>query len=236
MTDTVRNLDATELGKFEKLASEWWDPAGSLRTLHDINPARLEYIAQTTPLSGKTVLDVGCGGGLLAEAMALKGARVTGIDASESLISAATLHARQGEVNINYLCTTAEEFSGQHAAAFDVITCMELLEHVPDVPSLLSACAGMLKPGGHLFLSTINRTVKAYLSAVIGAEYLLGLLPRGTHQYEKFITPAELANSLRKSGLTLLDIAGMHYLPWLKRVMISNSPSVNYLGYARLKS
>ena len=232
MHDITRNTDAEEVDKFEQLSEDWWDPNGSLRTLHVINPVRLQYIDDARSLQDCRVLDVGCGGGLLSEAMARRGARVTGIDASDGAIRTATAHAAEQALEINYQAVTAEEFAETGKEQFDIITCMELLEHVPDPHSLLSACTRMLKPGGDLFLATLNRNIRAYLGAVIAAEYLLRLLPRGTHDYGKFLKPSELAHSLRMLGLEVVDISGMHYVPGADRCFINDDPSINYLLHA----
>lgn len=234
MSQHTENTDSRELEKFTSLAEEWWEPDGNLRTLHHINPARLQYIDQRVILKGKNVLDLGCGGGVLSEAMARAGATVTGIDANPSAISAAKNHSRDHGLGISYYTRTAEEFALDHSRAFDAITCMELLEHVPDVPSLIASCTHMLRPGGHLLLSTINRSALSYASAILAAEYLLGLLPRGTHDYSRFIRPSELAEWLRSAGFELKDIAGMSYIPGLGAGIINRRPAVNYLAHAVL--
>lgn len=230
----MNNIDSHELDKFEDLANEWWDSHGKLRTLHHINPTRLRYIESATPLKGKKVLDLGCGGGLLTEAMADRGAELTGLDASIMAIDVAKQHQQHSGYDINYVCDTAENFARENRNQFDIITCMELLEHIPDAPSLIAACNKLLQPGGHLILSTINRNLKAYLLSIVGAEYILGLLPKGTHQYEKFIKPSELSTWLRKGGFTVIDLAGMRYLPGVEHCTITNTPSVNYLVHAKL--
>lgn len=233
------NLNTAEIDKFETLSLEWWDPKGKLRTLHTINPVRLRYIEQSVALNGKSVLDIGCGGGLLSEAMAEKGAEVTGLDASKVTIEIAKEHQRSTAEGgnpepVDYLTGTAEEYAQQCVSQYDVITCMELLEHVPDPSSLISCCATMLKPGGHIFLATINRNLKSYASAVLGAEYLLGLLPKGTHDYSGFIRPAELCAWLRDSGFSVVDISGMTYVPGIDLCTLTNQPDVNYLLHAEL--
>jgi len=191
------NADPQELQKFSDLAHNWWDPTSEFRPLHEINPLRLEWINSRAPLNGKTVLDVGCGGGILAESMAAKGAKVTGIDLSEKALKVADLHSLESGIAVEYQLTSAEQLAQDKPHHFDVVTCMEMLEHVPDPGAIVQACAQLVKPGGKVFFSTINRNPKAYLFAVIGAEYLLRMLPRGTHDYEKFITPAELASFIR---------------------------------------
>ncbi len=238
------NLDAAEIGKFDALSGEWWDARGKLKTLHALNPARLAYIKQRIELAGKSVLDVGCGGGLLSEAMAAERARVTGLDASRTAIEVAKAHQRntadnpdkQNSPPVAYHHGTAEKFAAEHRARFEVITCMELLEHVPDPAALIACCAGMLRPQGHLFLSTLNRNLKSYMTAILAAEYLLRLLPKGTHDYKNFIRPAELCAWLRQAGFEVVDISGMAYIPGLEQCTLISDPAVNYLLYARLKN
>ena len=227
------NIDTGEQSKFDALASDWWKPDGNLRTLHDINPLRMEYINRRTSLAGKAVLDVGCGGGLLCEALAAKGADVTGIDISSISISIARSHSQVGNYKINYEHISPETLARSSHQKFDVITCMEMLEHVPDPESIISACATMVKPGGDLFFSTINRTPSAYLMAILAAEYLLKLLPRGTHEYARFIHPSELAAWCQIHGLTVEDITGMSYIPLLRKAIFKKTPDVNYLMHAR---
>jgi len=236
MLNNEQNIDTQELKNFEALAKEWWDPQGKLKTLHHINPVRLRYVDQAVGLDGKSVLDLGCGGGLLTEAMVDKGARVTGLDASNSIIETAKLHQCQSVKEINYIVSTAEQYAQDNQETFDVITCMELVEHVPDAQLLISSCEKILKPGGHLILSTINRTLKSYVSAIIAAEYLLNLVPRGTHDYKKFIKPSEMYSWLRQSGFTVLDVAGLRYIPGINYCSITNNPSVNYFIHAKLKN
>ena len=228
------NLDPDELSRFDRHAADWWDPAGAYRTLHAINPVRLRYVEGAINLDGRTVLDVGCGGGLLCEAMAGRGARVTGIDASREAIAAAERHRDSGALNIDYRVMTIEEFASAGSAGFDAITCMELLEHVPEPAAVIAAVARVLRPGGHFIASTINRTARAWLGAIIGAEHLLRLLPKGTHQYARFIRPSELAGWVRTAGLEVVDISGMQYLPWADRAALTADPAVNYLLHARL--
>lgn len=228
------NIDAREQTKFDAIAGEWWDPNGPLRTLHHINPVRLQYIKQAIDLKHKRVLDLGCGGGLLSEALARQQAQVTGLDVSSQAIAVAAEHGRQAGLVIDYITSSAEEYAAQCQRQFDVITCMELLEHVPDIKSLLQSCAQMLNPDGHLFLATINRSAKSYLAAIIAAEYLLKLLPRGTHDYARFIKPSELNQCLIESGFILADITGVTYLPGLNKCTLIGDPSINYIAHARL--
>lgn len=226
------NVDPVEIARFEALAHRWWDPEGELKTLHDINPTRLAYIEGRVPLAGKRVLDVGCGGGILAEAMDSRGARVTGLDASEAAIQVATLHQLQSRSAVSYLQGTPEGLAETRAGGHDVVTCMELLEHVPDPEAIVGACARMSASGGRLFFSTINRTPLAYALAVLGAEYLLQLLPKGTHQYARFIRPAELARWVRNAGLRVREVRGMWYNPLTRRATLTDQVQVNYLLYA----
>lgn len=233
MKNTTENIDFAEKSKFNLLASEWWDPNGKLRTLHDINPIRLGYIEEHLDLTDKKILDVGCGGGLLTEALSSNGGLVTGIDISEELVKVADDHAQQVNLNISYHCKTVEDFASEHENSFDVITCMELLEHVPDPASIINACMHLIKPGGLLFLSTINRNLKAYLQTKIAAEYLLKLLPIGTHEYSKYIRPSELASWCRTSGFAVIDISGISYLPFVRQCHLKDSPDVNYIVCAQ---
>jgi 2-polyprenyl-6-hydroxyphenyl methylase/3-demethylubiquinone-9 3-methyltransferase len=227
------NADPTELQKFSALAHRWWDPNSEFKPLHDINPLRLDYIDRTAGLAGKTVLDVGCGGGILAEAMAERGAKVTGIDLSEKALKVAKLHLLESGRRVDYELTSAEDLAKSSPHAFDVVTCLELLEHVPEPASTIRACAGLVKPDGHVFFSTINRNPKAYLFAVIGAEYLLQLLPRGTHDYGKFITPAELSRMCRNAALAVEHLTGMTYNPISKIYSLGADVSVNYMVACR---
>ncbi|WP_019141745.1 bifunctional 2-polyprenyl-6-hydroxyphenol methylase/3-demethylubiquinol 3-O-methyltransferase UbiG [Noviherbaspirillum massiliense] len=224
------NADPLELQKFSDLAHRWWDPTSEFRPLHEINPLRLEWINSRAPLEGKTVADIGCGGGILAESMAKKGAEVTGIDLSEKALKVADLHSLESGVQVRYELISAEELAAREPARYDVVTCMEMLEHVPDPAAVVKACATLVKPGGHVFFSTINRNPKSYLFAVIGAEYLLRLLPKGTHDYAKFITPAELAQFIRNAGLTLDALKGMGYNPLTKMYSLNRDTDVNYLA------
>jgi 2-polyprenyl-6-hydroxyphenyl methylase/3-demethylubiquinone-9 3-methyltransferase len=223
------NVDPAELAKFGELAHRWWDPQSDFKPLHDINPLRLDYINRMAALNGKTVLDVGCGGGILAESMAQAGGSVTGIDLSEPALKVAQLHLLESGNTVDYISVSAEDFALQRPAAFDVVTCMELLEHVPDPESTVRACAALAKPGGHVFFSTINRNPKAYLFAVIGAEYILRMLPRGTHRYEKFIKPSELASYCRRAALDVREIVGMTYNPLTGMYALGSDTDVNYL-------
>ena len=223
------NVDAAEIHKFSELAHRWWDPSSEFKPLHEINPLRLEWINNIVPLNGKKVIDIGCGGGILAESMAKKKADVTGIDLSEKALKVADLHSLESGIKVRYEKIPAEEMAEREAGHYDVVTCMEMLEHVPDPASIVRACAKLVKPGGHVFFSTINRNAKAYLFAVIGAEYLLQMLPKGTHDYEKFITPAELSQDIRNAGLQLNSMKGMGYNPLSKIYSLNQDTSVNYL-------
>ena len=228
------NVDPLEIDKFQSIASRWWDPESEFKPLHQINPLRLSYIEQQAAgLDGKRILDVGCGGGILAEALALKGARVTGIDMAELSLKVARLHLHESGLDIDYQLSTVEAFAERHQAQFDIVTCLELLEHVPDPASIITSATRLLKPGGILFLSTINRNPKSFALAILGAEYVLGLLPRGTHEYRKFIKPSEIAARLRKLGLHTSDITGMSYNPVTRRYALGRDIDVNYLLTAR---
>ncbi|HEY5897116.1 MAG TPA: bifunctional 2-polyprenyl-6-hydroxyphenol methylase/3-demethylubiquinol 3-O-methyltransferase UbiG [Burkholderiales bacterium] len=224
------NADPAELDKFSQLAHRWWDPNGEFRPLHEINPLRLDWIDERAQLAGKDVLDVGCGGGILAEAMAARGARVTGIDLSEKSLRVAELHLLGSKADVRYEHASAEQFADRHAGAFDVVTCMELLEHVPQPATTVAACARLVRPGGVVFFSTINRNPKAYLFAVIGAEYVLRLLPQGTHDYERFIKPSELARFARDAKLRVTELIGMTYNPFNRRYRLEADCDVNYLA------
>ena len=229
MTSTDRNVEAAEIDKFSALAHRWWDEHGEFRPLHQLNPHRLQWITQHVPLRDKAVLDVGCGGGILSEAMAATGARVTGIDLAEASLQVARLHALETQHTIDYRLISAERLAAEAPAQFDVVTCMEMLEHVPDPASILRACSTLVRPGGWVFISTINRNAKAYIFAILGAEYLMRLLPRGTHDYAKFLQPAEVSAMGRACGLDTTDIAGLHYQPLTQQFRITPSPDVNYL-------
>jgi 2-polyprenyl-6-hydroxyphenyl methylase/3-demethylubiquinone-9 3-methyltransferase len=228
------NADPQELAKFSELAHRWWDPDSEFRPLHQINPLRLDWIDSLAPLAGKDVLDVGCGGGILAEAMAQRGARVLGIDMAAKPLKVAMLHAMEsGCANVDYRETSAEALAAESPGKYDVVTCMEMLEHVPDPSSVVAACARLAKPGGWVFFSTINRNPKAFLFAIVGAEYVLNLLPRGTHEYAKLIRPSELARWCRDAGLQVLHTRGMEYNPLTRRYRLSGDTSVNYLFACR---
>jgi 2-polyprenyl-6-hydroxyphenyl methylase/3-demethylubiquinone-9 3-methyltransferase len=227
------NADPLEIQKFSDVAHHWWDINSEFRPLHEINPLRLEWINSRAPLNGKKVIDVGCGGGILAESMAKKGAHVTGIDLSQKALNVADLHSLESGLTIRYQHIAAETMAEQEAGEYDVVTCMEMLEHVPDPGSIVAACARLAKPGGYVFFSTLNRNPKSYLYAVLGAEYVLQMLPKGTHDYAKFITPAELASSIRQAGLELQTLRGMSYNPLTKMYSLNADTSVNYLAACR---
>lgn len=226
------NHDQQELDKFQELASQWWDPQGPLKSLHDINPLRLGWVQEQAELTNKRVLDVGCGGGILTESMALTGAKATGLDLAKPLIDTAKLHALEHQVDVDYHCIDVSDFVKKHPGEFDVVTCMELLEHVPDPAALIKHCASLLKSGGKIFFSTINRNPKAYLSAIVAGEYLLRLLPKGTHDYKQFIKPSELESWCRDAGLKINKLHGMSYRPLQKRYYLCDNVSVNYLAAA----
>lgn len=223
------NIDLDEVEKFSSQANDWWNSDGAFKTLHDINPGRLNFVAKHVFLKDSHILDIGCGGGIFAEAMAKQGGIVTGLDASNENIVMASQHASESKLDITYITDTAETHSKNHTNQYDVITCMELLEHVPDPVSIIRACSTMIKPGGHVMFSTINRNLKAYMLAIVTGEYVLNLLPKGTHQYSKFIRPSELISWCKEYGLELNDLKGMNYNPLLKRCSLEKSPDVNYL-------
>lgn len=223
------NVDRSETAKFDRLASRWWDPDGESRPLHDLNPVRLAYVTARTSLRGARVLDVGCGGGLLSEALASAGAEVTAIDLAPDVLDVARLHRYESGVSVDYREISAEALALEQPGHFDVITCMEMLEHVPDPGSVIDACARLLRPGGRWFASTLNRTPQAFALGIVGAEYLLRLLPRGTHHYRQFIRPSEMAAALRASGLQLEDLRGLDYNPLTRRAKLVSSVAVNYL-------
>jgi 2-polyprenyl-6-hydroxyphenyl methylase/3-demethylubiquinone-9 3-methyltransferase len=227
------NFSQAELDKFNELAHRWWDPEGPQKALHAMNPARLGYVASRHPLSGAPVLDVGCGGGLLSEALAGEGARVTAIDLAPELVKVARLHKLESGVEVDYRLQSVESLAAELPGAFDAITCMEMLEHVPDPGAIIDACATLLRPGGRLFLSTLNRTPAAFALAIVGAEYIARLLPKGTHAYRDFIRPSELAGWLRESGFELEDVSGLMYEPWRNGARLTSRTDVNYLVAAR---
>lgn len=226
------NVEAAEVNKFAELAHQWWDAQGVFQPLHQLNPLRLNYIDSRAQLAGKQVLDVGCGGGILSESMAQRGAQVTGIDLAEKSLQVAQLHALEAGVQLEYRCVSVEALAQEKPQAFDVVTCMEMLEHVPDPASVVRACAALVKPGGHVFFSTLNRNAKAYLMAVVGAEYVLNLLPKGTHDYSKFIKPSELAAWMRQSELELQHQTGVTYHLLNKQYALTVDTSVNYMLHA----
>lgn len=228
----MANVEAAEVNKFAELAHQWWDTQGVFKPLHQLNPLRLDYIDSRASLNGKRVLDVGCGGGILSESMARLGAQVSGIDLAEKSLEVAQLHALEASMAVDYRCVAVETLAEEKPHSFDVVTCMEMLEHVPDPSSIVRACAALVKPGGHLFFSTLNRNAKAYLMAVVGAEYVLNLLPKGTHDYSKFIKPSELAAWLRQSGLELQHQTGVTYNPLNKQYSLTADTSVNYMLHA----
>lgn len=225
------NVDTAELAKFEAMAQRWWDPAGEFRPLHDLNPTRIDYIDARAGLAGRRVLDVGCGGGLVAEAMAQRGAEVTGIDMARGPLDVARLHAMESGVKVDYRLASAEQLADESPASFDIVTCLEMLEHVPRPSEVVSALARLVRPGGHVICSTINRGPKAFMLAIVGAEYFLRLLPPGTHEYARFIRPSELVRYARQAGLQLSDLAGIEYDPFSRRASITGDTSVNYLAH-----
>jgi 2-polyprenyl-6-hydroxyphenyl methylase/3-demethylubiquinone-9 3-methyltransferase len=228
----MANVDSSELAKFASRAAEWWDPRGAFRTLHDINGLRLSYIAERVALAGARVLDVGCGGGLLAEGLAARGANVVAIDLAPENVEAARQHAAAGAVTIDYRCVAVEQLAAESPGQFDAVTCLEMLEHVPDPASIVAACATALRPGGTAVFSTINRNLKSFALAIVGAEYVLGLLPRGTHEYAKLIRPAELAAWCRKSGLEVTALTGLHHNPATGSYWLDGNVDVNYFACA----
>lgn len=234
-TGTLRdNVDEAEIAKFDALAARWWDPDGDFRPLHEINPLRLDWIRQHTEFDGRTIVDVGCGGGILAEAMAQAGATVTGIDIATGPLAVARLHQIESGVDVDYRHATAEELAAECPGCFDVVTCLEMLEHVPEPPQVIRSCAELVKPGGHVFFSTINRNPKSFLFAIVGAEYVLKLLPAGTHEYQKFIRPSELESWARAARLELRSSIGMHYNPLNMEYSLGPNLDVNYLMHFRL--
>lgn len=233
MSEIQHNVDPDEIEKFERLASRWWDANSEFKPLHDINPLRLDYINRLVPLEGRRVIDVGCGGGLLTEGMAERGAMVTGIDMGKAPLSVARLHQYESGLEIDYRQTTAEQLAHEEPGTYDVVTCLEMLEHVPDPAATIAACGQLISDDGHVFLSTINRNPKAWLFAVVGGEYLLQLLPKGTHDYSKFIRPSEMEEWARAAGLQLVDLTGMSYNPFTQEYRLGSDVSVNYLACFR---
>ncbi|RDE22998.1 bifunctional 2-polyprenyl-6-hydroxyphenol methylase/3-demethylubiquinol 3-O-methyltransferase UbiG [Motiliproteus coralliicola] len=228
------NVDQDEIAKFEALASRWWDKQSEFKPLHDINPLRVNFVDERAPLAEKKVLDVGCGGGILSESMAIRGADVSGIDMGETPLKVAKLHGLESGVKVNYRQITAEQLAAEEPESYDVVTCMEMLEHVPDPASVIRACAQLCKPGGQVFFSTLNRNLKSYLFAIVGAEYLLNLVPKGTHEHDKFIRPSELANWCRQAGLEIGETSGMTYNPLTQTYRLDpNDVDVNYLLQTR---
>lgn len=229
MNESQANVDQSEIAKFDAMAARWWDPEGDFRPLHQINPLRLDYVRQRVELRGARVVDVGCGGGILTEAMARQGAAVTGIDMADGPLTVARLHLAESGVDVDYRRTTAEDLAEELPAAFDAVTCLEMLEHVPEPSQVIAACTELVRPGGDVFFSTINRNPKAFAFAIVGAEYLLRLLPAGTHEYEKFIRPSELEQWARQAGLQMQDSTGMHYNPLSRQYRLGPGLDVNYL-------
>ena len=233
MNPAPPNADPQELAKFEALASRWWNPEGPMKALHRINPMRLDYIDARAPLKGARVLDVGCGAGLLSEGMARRGARVLGIDLAQASLDVAANHAREHDIEVEYRCQSAEDLAAEQHGAFEIVTCMEMLEHVPDPTRVVAACARAVQPGGTVFFSTINRNLKSFLLAIVGAEHVLGMLPRGTHEYEKLIRPSELAAWCREAGLQVLDLTGLHFNPVTRTFRLGGNVDVNYFAETR---
>jgi 2-polyprenyl-6-hydroxyphenyl methylase/3-demethylubiquinone-9 3-methyltransferase len=226
------NIDPTEQSRFDELAASWWDPEGESRPLHELNPARMRFITERAAIEGSRVVDIGCGGGILTEALAVKGAIATGIDIATRALAVARLHLEESGAKADYQESTAENFAHQFPESFDVVTCMELLEHVPDPASVVDSCAALLKPGGHCFLSTLNRTPAAFAIAIVGAEHVMRLIPRGTHRYDRFIRPSELSSWLRLAGFKVMEICGLHYNPMSRSARLGGGVQVNYLVHA----
>ena len=233
MSPAGSNVDPRELARFEALADRWWNPEGPMKALHRINPLRLDYIDARAPLKGARVLDVGCGAGLLSEGMARRGARVLGIDLAEASLDVAAEHAREHDVEVEYVRQDAEQLAAERPGTFEIVTCLEMLEHVPEPGRVVEACARAVRPGGTVFFSTINRNLKSFLLAIVGAEHLLGMLPKGTHQYEKLIRPSELAAWCRAAGLQVLDLTGLHYNPATRSFRLGGNVDVNYFAETR---
>jgi len=232
VNDNKANIDPNEQQKFDSIAATWWDPDGESRPLHDLNPARLAYIADKVELKGAKAVDVGCGGGILSESLAEVGAEVTGIDIAEKALTVAKLHLFESGCEVDYQQTTAEDWAEENLASADVVTCMEMLEHVPDPASVVAACAGMLKPGGHLFMSTLNRNPLSFAVAIVGGEHIARVVPKGTHQYDRFIRPSELCEWMRAVGMQPMDISGIHYNPLERTARVGGHVRVNYLIHA----
>ncbi len=231
-----KNVDQHEINKFDQMAEQWWDINGPMKPLHQLNPLRLNFIKQHATVSNKKIVDIGCGGGILSEALARDGGLVTGIDQSEDALGAAKQHANTHQVNLDYLAITAEEFSRQQVEQFDVVTCLEMLEHVPEPASVVQACAQLLKPGGKVFFSTLNRNLKSFLMAIVGAEYVLNLLPRGTHEYAKFLKPSEINQFAESAKLQLVELTGIHYNPIMQSFKLKSNVDVNYICCYEKKS
>ena len=225
----TQNIDQNEVNKFAEIAEKWWDPTGDFKPLHVINPLRANYINKKSPIDGLKVLDVGCGGGLLAEALDAKGAKVTAIDVTDANIEVAKLHAKKMQVDINYRLITAEDLAKKESKSYDVVSCLEVIEHVPDPGQLIKACADLLKPGGHMFLSTLNRNPRSFITAIVGAEYIFNILPKGTHEWSKFIKPSELEKFMRDAGIKLIESKGMFYNPIFHSANLNNDLGVNYM-------
>lgn len=230
---THQNVDPAEVAKFDALADSWWDPQGQSKPLHEINPHRLQFIRERSSVEGANMIDVGCGGGILTESLALSGAKMTGIDMGQQALEIAQLHALEAGLKIDYQHTTAEAMAAEHAGEFDAVTCMEMLEHVPDPQAIIEACASLVKPGGDVYFSTLNRHPKAWLLAIVGAEYIANMLPKGTHDYARFIKPSELSKACRKAGLSVNAIAGISYNPLSRQYSLTKDVDVNYLLHCR---